>query len=476
MSPAAMSSPQALQALWQLAALPDGALGSISLTGPPAVVPSGFAVTTAVQASLGAAALAAAEVWHRRQADGARQQVSIDSTHAVLDSQAWFSIDGQTPNIWEKFSGLYPCGGQAHPGWVRIHANFDHHRDGALRLLDLPTDGSAERADVARALASWRAEDFETAAAEAGLVVSALRSFEQWHAHAQARALREQPVLRLTRLDDGAPALPWAPMNPDHRPLTGVRVLDLTRILAGPVAACTLAAYGAEVLMVNSPQLPNISAMAGLSRGKRSCLLDLDLPADAATLHQLVQGAQVFLQGYRPGGLGGRGFSAQALARLRPGIVCASLTAYGDQGPWAMRRGFDSLVQTATGFNHDEAAAFGQTEPRALPFQALDYSAGYLLAFGIQAALLRQASEGGSWQVQVSLAGVGQWLRGLGRPGWPEGGMAAKRPDIQPFVEQADSGWGRLSAVRHAAQFSRTPAGWDRPSVKPGTDAASWPG
>ena len=159
------------------------------------------------------------------------------------------------------------------------------------------------------------------------------------------------------------------------------------------------------------------------------------------------------------------------LARLAPGIVCVSLSAYGPEGPWASRRGFDSLVQTATGFNLAEAEAFGAAEPMALPLQILDYAAGYLLAFGAQAALLRQADEGGSWHVQVSLARVGSWLRSLGRVG----GMAVKRPSLAPYVEEVESGFGRLQVLRHAAQFSVTPARFRRPSMPPGSHEARWP-
>ncbi|MEO8299740.1 MAG: CoA transferase, partial [Burkholderiales bacterium] len=189
------------------------------------------------------------------------------------------------------------------------------------------------------------------------------------------------------------------------------------------------------------------------------------------TLRGLARQAHVFLQGYRPGALAGRGFAPEALARLAPGIVCVSLSAYGAEGPWAGRRGFDSLVQAATGFNLAEAAAFGAAEPKALPLQILDYAAGYLLAFGAQAALLRQAGEGGSWHVQVSLAGVGHWLRSLGRVD----GSGAKRPSLAPYLEAADSGFGRLQSVRHAAQFSATPVQWRRPAMPPGTHAPRWP-
>ena len=243
-----------------------------------------------------------------------------------------------------------------------------------------------------------------------------MRSFDEWDRHPQSAAVAALPV-SLERLDDDAdtPPLAWPALQAAMRPLTGLRVLDLTRILAGPVGCRTLAAHGADVLMVNSPNLPNIDAIAELSRGKRSAHVDLRSETGRETLRALLGGAHVFVQGYRPGGRADLGFDPRTLARLRPGIVTASLSAYGQSGPWAGRRGFDSLVQTATGFNDAEATAAGATTPQALPIQILDFASGFLLAFGVQAALMRQQREGGSWHVQVSLAGVGRWLHGLGR-------------------------------------------------------------
>jgi hypothetical protein len=324
-------------------------------------------------------------------------------------------------------------------------------------------------------LLRWRAEDFETAAAEAGLVVTALRSFEQWDAHPQGQAVASLPVLGLERIGDAPPQpLPrWSAGT--TQPLQGLRVLDLTRIIAGPVCGRTLAAHGAEVLLVTGPHLPAIAPLViDTGRGKRSTHIDLRDAAGRETLKALARDADVFVQGYRPGGLAERGFSPGELAHARPGIVCASLSAYGHIGPWAARRGFDSLVQTASGFNVAEAQAAGVEEPKPLPAQALDHAAGYLLAFGVQMALLRRAREGGSWHVRVSLAQTGRWLRGLGR--LPEGLRAAdpKLDDVRDLMEESESGFGRLLAVRHAGRLSETPPAWTRPSVPLGTDAPRW--
>jgi crotonobetainyl-CoA:carnitine CoA-transferase CaiB-like acyl-CoA transferase len=251
-----------------------------------------------------------------------------------------------------------------------------------------------------------------------------------------------------------------------------VRALDLTRILAGPVGGRALAAYGADVMLVNSPHLPNIEAIADTSRGKLSTHIDLRTDAGREALENLLGQAHVFVQGYRPGGLAALGFGPQEAARQRPGLVYVSLSAYGAQGPWAARRGFDSLVQTATGFNHAEGEAAGQGKPRPLPMQLLDHATGYLIAMGASAALGRQQREGGSWHVQVSLAQTAHWLRGLGRI---ENGFGIKRPDAKPYLQNSPSGFGELMAMQHSAQLSRTPAQWTRPAVPPGTHAPVWP-
>jgi crotonobetainyl-CoA:carnitine CoA-transferase CaiB-like acyl-CoA transferase len=459
-----MDSNEVLAAIWRQAGLPDEALAFAKLTGADPVLPSSFAVGAAAQSTIAAAALAACELAHERGVP--RQEVSVDMLHAALECTGWFSLDGHVADIWDKFSGLYRCA----DGWVRVHANFAHHRDGALRLMKLDP-ATATRADAEAAMATWKARDFEDAAAAQGLVVTALRSFDEWDATPQAQALAAQPLFTIERIGDAAP-LPLPTLNEDQRPLSGVRVLDLTRILAGPVGGKALAAYGADVMLINSPNLPNIEAIADTSRGKLSAHADLRTDEGRATLRKLIADAHVFVQGYRPGGMAGLGFGPRELSALRPGIVCVSLTAYGTQGPWAQRRGFDSLVQTAMGFNDAEGTAAGDGKPRALPMQILDEATGYLMAFGAAAALRRQQREGGSWHVQVSLAQTGQWLRGLGRV---PGGLLITRPDVALRAETTTSGFGELTALRHSAQIARTPAAWPRPSMPPGSHPPAWP-
>ena len=456
----------ALEPIWRAAGFSSNALQHLGLTGSEPVLPSSFAVGTAAQTTLAAAALAATEVGHHR--NGVRQQVAIDMRHAALECCGRFTIDGRVPEVWDKIAGLYPCGAE---GWVRLHTNFAHHRDGVLRLLGLPVGPHTEREAVAAALQKWQAIDFEDAAAQPGLVVAALRSFDEWDHHPQSAAVARAPLVAIEKIGEAEPlALPPLPL--DARPLEGLRVLDLTRILAGPVGGRTLAAYGADVLLVNAPHLPNIEAIIDTSRGKLSALADLRGSAGRADLLAVLRDAHVFVQGYRPGALAAFGFGPDEVARARPGIVMVSLSAYGETGPWAGRRGFDSLVQTATGLNHAEAQAAGSAQPKSLPMQILDMASGWLMAFGAQAALLRQQREGGSWHVRVSLARTALWLRELGRVA---SGFDGPRPDFHGLMETHPSGYGELSAMRHAAAFSQTPARWTRPSMPPGSHPLAWP-
>lgn len=457
-----MKAHQALRALWQLTGLPVAAIEFAELTGLDPVFSSSFAVGTAAQASIAAAALAACELGHQRGTP--RQKVSVNMLHAAQECSGWFSLNGVAPDLWDKFSGLYRCA----DGWVRLHANFVHHREGALKILGL--DASlADRVDAEHAIRAWRATDFESACANAGLVATALRSFDEWDATAQGQAVAAQPLLSIKRLGNAQPlALPA--LSIQQRPLAGVRVLDLTRILAGPVSGRALAACGADVMLVNSPNLPNIEATADTSRGKRSAHADLSTAQGQAILNTLLSDAHVFIQGYRPGGLQNLGFGPLDAIKKRPGLVYASLSAYGPKGPWAARRGFDSLLQAAMGFNHAEGQAAGDDQPRALPMQILDQASGYLMATGA-AALCQQQLEGGSWHVEVSLAQTAHWLCGLGRVA---GGLQTDKPDLKPFLERSDSGFGALLAVRPSAQLERTPARYERASVVPGFSLPVW--
>ena len=463
-----MSAPSPKNVLAELlraAGHPDATAGAIELPATAPVLPSSFAVDAAAQATIAAAALAANELWRLRT--GRRQGVSVDMRSAAIEfrSERYLRVDGKPPAEYhDPIAGLYRCGDGR---WVRLHTNLPHHRDGVLALLGC----SHDRAAVQRALDKWRGEALESAAADAGLVVTACRSFAEWDAHPQGRAIARLPLFTIDQIGDA----PVEPMGAADRPLAGIKVLDLTRIIAGPVCGRTLAAHGADVLLITASHLPSMQPLViDTGRGKLSTSIDLRQSGGRETLAALLRAADVFVQGYRPGAVAAFGFGPQEAARIRPGIVYVSLCAYGYEGPWAGRRGFDSLVQTASGFNAAEAEAFGASEPRPLPAQVLDHATGYLMAFAAMSALARRAERGGSWHVRTSLAQTGYWFRQLGRAD----GLTCPDPgfdDVRDRLEDTPSGFGTLTAVRHAAVMTETPPRWVWPTVPLGTHAPAWP-
>lgn len=437
----------------------------VVLTGAEPALPSSFRTGAAAQVSIAAAGLAAAEIWHARS--GQAQTVSVDMRHAVVEcrSERYLRCDGNPPPpAWDAIAGVY----KTRDGrFVRLHTNFPHHRDAVCKVLSC----TAEREAVQAALMQWQGEDFETAAYAAGGVVALMRSHDEWMALPQAKAIAALPLVEITKIGDAAPK-PWPA---GERPLEGLRVLDLSRVIAGPVAGRTLAAHGADVMLVSSPKLPAIPWLTiDTGRGKRACFADLDTEQGRETLRGLLADADIFSQGYRPQSLAARGFAPEDAARISPGIIYVSLSAYGRSGDWAQRRGFDSLVQCATGFNHAEGQAAGVAGPKELPAQMLDHATGYLMAFGAMMAKLRQAREGGSWHVQVSLARTGKWLWDMGRL---DGGINAPEvagETVASFVEDMPSGFGGLSAVRHAAVLGATPTYWGHPAVPLGSCPPVW--
>lgn len=460
--------PQTILAqLWADAGGPADALAHVQLTGVEPGLPSSFRVGAAAQASIAAAGLAAAEIW--RQRTGQRQTVSVDLRHAAIEfrSERYMRLDGASPGpAWDKIAGVYDTRDNRR---VRIHTNFPHHRDGFLKLLGCDND----RAAVAAALKTWDGAHFENTAALAGAPCTLMRSPGEWTAHPQAQAVAQLPLIEIERIGE---APPRRLSRSCERPLSDVRVLDLSRVLAGPVAGRTFAAHGADVMRVTGPHLPALPTLdIDTGRGKLSASLDLRAEEDCARLASLLREAQVIVNAYRPGALDRFGFSPQACAEMKPGIVVATLSAFGRSGPWSSRRGFDSLVQNACGINVAEAEALGVAAPKELPAQALDHAAGYLLATGVMLALARKVEEGGSWHVRVSLARTAHWLMGLGRL---DGGFAAPDPkpdDVADLLAQMDTPQGHLTYVRHAAQLSRTPAHWARPPVALGASAPMWP-
>jgi crotonobetainyl-CoA:carnitine CoA-transferase CaiB-like acyl-CoA transferase len=461
-----MQSPrEILSDLWTSIGGEASALDALTLTGDEPQLPSSFRVAAAAQVSVAASGLAAAGIWKMRR--GEAQDVAVDMRHAVVEcrSERYLRVDGKPPPpTWDAIAGVY----NTRDGFVRLHTNFPHHRDAVCRVLDC----KPERDAVQAALMQWDGEPFETAAYAGGCVVAFMRSHGQWSATPHAKALAGLPLISITKIGDAAPK-PWPK---GERPLAGIRVLDLSRVIAGPVAGRTLAAHGADVLLISGPELPAIPWLTiDTGRGKLTSFVELKNEQGRATLRGLLAEADIFSQGYRPRAIAELGFSPEDAARINPGIIYVTLSAYGTTGPWAERRGFDSLVQTATGFNHAEGEAAGVDGPKELPAQILDHATGYFMAFGAMMAKARQAREGGSWHVQVSLAQTGHWLRNLGRV---TGGLDTRDltgEAVAPFIEEVGSGFGALRSVRHAAILSKTPAFWARPAMPLGSHPPQWP-
>ena len=441
------------------------ALEAVKLTGEEPQLPSSFRVAAAAQTSVAATGLAAAEIWKLRK--GQSQTVAVDMRHAVVEcrSERYLRVDGKPPPpAWDAIAGVYKT---RDARFVRLHTNFRHHRDAVCKVLNC----KPERDDVQAALMQWDAEAFETAAYAGGGVVSMMRSYEEWSATPQAKALAELPLISIEKIGDATPK-PWPKGD---RPLAGIRVLDLSRVIAGPVAGRTLAVHGADVLLIAGPDLPAIPWLTiDTGRGKLSSFVELKSEQGRDSLRALLAQADIFSQGYRPRAIAGLGFSPDDAARINPGVVYVTLSAYGHAGPWAERRGFDSLVQTSTGFNHAEGQAAGVDGPKELPAQMLDHATGYFMAFGAMMAKARQSREGGSWHVRVSLAQTGRWLWNLGRVADGFKAEDLKGETVTPFTEEVASGFGPLRSVHHSALLSKTPAFWARPAMPLGSHPPEW--
>jgi crotonobetainyl-CoA:carnitine CoA-transferase CaiB-like acyl-CoA transferase len=462
-----MQSPrEILSDIWTASGGDSAALDTVSLSGEEPQLPSSFRVAAAAQVSIAAAGLAAAQIWQLRS--GQSQGVAVDMRHAVVEcrSERYLRVDGKPPPpSWDPTAGIYKTGDGR---FVRLHTNFRHHRAAVCKVLNC----KPERPDIQAALMQRDGEAFETSAYAGGAVVAMMRSREEWSDLPHAKALAGLPLVSIEKIGEAAPK-PWPAGD---RPLAGLRVLDLSRVIAGPVAGRTLAAHGADVLLVSGPDMPAIPWLTiDTGRGKLTSFVELKSEQGRETLRDLLAGADIFSQGYRPRALASLGFSPEEAASINPGIVYVSLSAYGHAGPWAERRGFDSLVQTSTGFNHAEGHAAGVEGPKELPAQMLDHATGYMMAFGAMMAKARQAREGGSWHVRVSLAQTGRWFWNLGRvaDGFATEDFSGEM--VTPYIEEMPSGFGPLRAVSHAAVLSKTPAFWARPAMPPGSHAPQWP-
>ena len=468
-----MTMPQeALRTILPIAGWSDDRATAVTFTGgTDPVLPTPFRIGVAGAATVAASGLAAAHLWEART--GRRQQVTVDLRQATasLRSGTYMKLgDGHLSHARNSIMGVYPS---RDGRWSYLHCNFPNHRAAALGVLGVAEDRDA----VARAVATWNAADLEEAIIAAKGAGGMVRTKAEWASHPQAAAIAALPLMEIVRIGDSPPE----PLPPGDRPLSGIRVVDITRVLAGPTGARTLAEHGAEVMKITAAHLPNLGYQEwDTGHGKLSAQLDLRAPGDVETLRGLVRQADVFSQGYRPGTLASRGLSPEELAALRPGLVYVSLSAFGHTGPWASRRGFDTVVQTVSGMTARQAEIVpGKTAgPQFYPVSAIDYCTGYLMAFGAMVALARRAREGGSWLVRISLAQVGKWIVDLGEvPAAALGDVPAEfsAAELDRWSTVSETPSGRLRHLKPVVQLSETPPYWARPSVPLGYHRPVWP-
>jgi hypothetical protein len=398
---------------------------AVRLEGPPPALPSTFQVGALASASIGAATLAAAELWAFRRGDGLRAcSVSRRHAGAAFRCERLSEPEGWTlPPVWDPFAGDY----QTRDGWVRLHTNYTWHRDAALGALHVAPDKAA----LAAAVRERTAEEVESAVVGAGGCAAALRSREAWASHPQGRAVAEEALIAGSGRRPGE-----LPRAAAEAPLSGLRVLDLTRVIAGPVCTRFLAAHGADVLRVDPPEFDEVGALLPeTTRGKRCAFLALDSSEGRAVFDGLIAHADVLVHGHRFGTLERLGYTPERLSELNPNLVTTRVDAYGFTGPWSSRRGFDSLVQMSTGIAHGGTAG----KPSPLPAQALDHATGYLLAAATCRALVDGRAES-----RLSLARVAKLLVDLGTGG----GTSRTDDDSSEFLERVDTEWGKMGVVR----------------------------
>jgi len=443
--------------------------------GADPIVPTPFRVGEAAAASAGLAASAAHEIWRLR--GGSRQDIGVDlrAAAASLVSFALLRRDGSPvprPADTNPTIALYPT---ADGRWIHLHGGFPQLARRTLDLLNADNNADA----IASSVSKWNALALEDALAFMKLCGAVVRTDEEWRTTGQGTVLAKAPPIVLRKIAD-APVLR---LGEAREPLADVRVLDLTRVLAGPTVGRTLASHGAEVLGVRTEKLPTIDLYdLDTGQGKRSTWLDLTKPGDAEQLRTLARAAHVFVDSYRPGALADLGVTPAALAHSSPGIIYCAVSCYGHHGPWAGRRGWEQLAQSATGIAVEQgsfvAARAGsrrETVPALIPAAACDYITGYLGAAGVAAALLRRFREGGSWLVEVSLCATAMWLQSLGKipaaqvpAGWnPAEGLDAYRQSCQ-------TEHGRLDFLGPVVRMSATPPRWACPPPEQGADKPAW--
>ena len=435
------------------------------------ILPTPFRIGETAAASLAAVGLAVSDIWQLRT--GRSQDIAVDVRQATasLRSSRYMTMGGK-PIAAERhpLMGVYPA---KNGRWSYLHCNFPNHRKVALSVLGVEEE---DNDSVRKAVSKWDALELEDAIIAAGGAGGMVRSMDEWAQHPQAAAVASLPLLEITKIGDSPPE----PLPGGNRPLSGIRVLDLTRVLAGPTCARTLAEHGAEALKITAPHLASIGSQEyDTGHGKLSAHLDLRKANDLQTLQELIRTADIFSQGYRPGTLARRGLSPEDVADLRPGIIYVSLSAFGRKGPWALRRGFDTVVQTVSGITARQGELFSDGEhcPQFYPVSAIDYLTGYLMAFGALLALKRRVREGGSWHVSISLAQTGRWLVNRGQA--HEGDLRDVPEDFTPEEIESwsmfsDLDIGRVSHLAPVLRMSETQPHWSRPAAPLGFHKPEW--
>ncbi|KAK6516440.1 hypothetical protein TWF506_006347 [Arthrobotrys conoides] len=478
-----------LHDLWSTLSLPPSVLSDdtlVEITGPEHTLPSSYRLSLIPPAAIATSALAASLIYSHRTTpineNPKIPKVKINTTHATTEykSESYIQIlNSPKPlEVWSPVSGSYQT---ADDRVIGIHANFPNHAISALEILGLPPD-CTNKSTISSAVKLHNAMDLETTAHTQKAVIYALRSPLQWKQELQSSHLPKFPII-IRKISDAPSGLPPTLQSPHSMPkscLSGLRVAEISRVLAGPVCGRTLAAHGADVLWIHGPHLPSLPGLdVDTSRGKRSTFLDLRDGSERNKLRELLSTADVFIQSFRPGAISSKGFSPKEVAALNPnGIIYASLNAFGESGPWKDRRGFDSMVQLCSGVNVSEAEYFNNGEKfRKWPCQALDHTAGYFLAIGILTALHRRIVEGGSWEVHVSLAGVMEYITSLGRIEGKEGFEVPEVGDVQgveEFLETKEGMVGLVRGVRHAGRIEGVEVGYRYMPTTLGYYEAAW--
>jgi crotonobetainyl-CoA:carnitine CoA-transferase CaiB-like acyl-CoA transferase len=438
--------------------------GEVTITGRDPIWGARYPVGEAAAVVLAAIGVAVNDLWELRT--GRRQQIHVDVRHAAASLRGhWFQLLNGEETPREDHLGLvYSDRFKCRDGrWIQLHGGFPHLGEGTSKVI-----GSEHTHEsIAAAVAQWNSWALEDALAEAGMCGVVCRTGEEWRETDQGKALLPLAPVDVVKVGESAPQ----PLPPGDRPLAGLKALDLTRVLAGPVSGRTLAEHGAEILHITSPTLPSVPPyVLATNPGKLSAYLDLNAPEDADQLLGLTADADLFVQGYRAGALERRGFGVEELTRRHPGLVYVSVNCYGPVGPWRDGPGWEQLGQSATGLAIGQG---GTDHPTLMPAQACDYTTGYFTALGALVALGRRAREGGSYHVRASLCQTGMWLERLGRRCDPADAVGLG--DMSDLYTHYDTTVGRLSQFKPALELSETPPHWARPAVPLGTHPPAWP-